>query len=635
MNQISFSQNSYNNKVTPELQKRMDSEEQFGAIDKEKLKQGSIDLAKNTVKDNWATKILRDTFGIEDPKKTFKSIVFTLISVTLLAVIGNKAANPTAKLGLKVDDFLKNNKIYKNISGLFTKIKTNIGSFFKKSETIKDISDTFETKFARPKANMTRGYGQGFVSIFSLTPVDTLKKGFAGKTTDEIADSLKKLVGDEDALKFAKMISEETPIDVNKVFCNDFSNAIRKNFNCKDNKDFFEVLQKLQKGDYGSEFCNIHMKEKGIGGIIGSWWPVNLVDSIGKKVTGGKWKNIGRGNLGDSLIKFNSVNGTLADTKLGSLVQNSVIIPTESISNFVNDKSGLGVMLGAAYINLFNNVQDAPKEKKTATLADDWLGTIGSIAISTPLAFKATYGLASLANLEGKTVPAKVLKGIGKFFNMGLSNKTPKTALGSVGKKLAGLGGGALRFVLIMFVFSSIFSKPIRAGLHKIFGEPYDKDEEERKKQQEMQLNQIIPELGITQGEFIEKINNNPEIIQKIEKSPELMQRVQEDPRVLLDLLDGKELKPKKDFSDIVSQDNYRMSDASIDIINKRNNTVSIKPNSDKSQDKSIDNLTYIPSSAPAPRSTALSEEQLSLYNSLMANSDKILEQVDKIYKYP
>jgi uncharacterized ion transporter superfamily protein YfcC len=62
-----------------------------------------------------------------------------------------------------------------------------------------------------------------------------------------------------------------------------------------------------------------------------------------------------------------------------------------------------------------------------------------------------------------------------------------------------------------MFVFSPIFSKPINAAIHKIFGKPYDPDEAQKAKELEAQKAQVIPELGITQGELMEKIEKNPE----------------------------------------------------------------------------------------------------------------------------
>ena len=260
------------------------------------------------------------------------------------------------------------------------------------------------------------------------------------------------------------------------------------------------------------------------GGFIGSWWPVNFANNIGEKISkslGKKWNGFGKGNLGDSLTKYNAVNGTLAETKAGALVQQLLTVPTESISNFVNDKSGMGVLLSLTIASLYNNVQDAPKNKKVATLADDYVGTLGSIAITTPLAFGATYGLASMSNLEGKNWFTKILKGIGKFFDFGhnrigkngeIINKMPKSKFLASLKRFS---GHALRFALIMFVFQSIFDKPIRNTIHKVFGKPYNTTEEKQ------QNNNISEENNINsaENEFTTQVKHNPQTMEFLHTS--------------------------------------------------------------------------------------------------------------------
>ena len=235
------------------------------------------------------------------------------------------------------------------------------------------------------------------------------------------------------------------------------------------------------------------MAEKGLGGIIGSWHPANFVNKIVSFFTG-KPSAIGRGNLFDSLIKVNAVEGKLADTFLGSLVQKSVIIPTESISNFVNDKSTFGALLCAGILKpLFDKLQDTPKEKRIAVAADDLAGSMGSLAVTTPLACASTYGLATLGNLKGDTFLTKLLKIPGRFFNMGLDKYAAdgskivrqtvknggiiqgiKNFLSGIGRKITNFSGGVLRIWLILFTFGSMFSKPLHKIIHKIFGEPED-----------------------------------------------------------------------------------------------------------------------------------------------------------------
>ncbi|MBQ9245337.1 hypothetical protein IJ182_03620 [bacterium] len=548
MNNI-ISPSVYNQKQIPVS--KIDSQQgNFGAIDTEKLKQDTVEVAQKTeeqVKENWFFRTLRNTFGVKDPKKFTISAALTIATVVGLAAIGNKMADPTAEFGVGVDEKLKANKLFSGISNIAKKVTGGIKSFvLKHSKTARDLEDTFKNRMAKPKTDLTRGYGRGFVSIFSLTPVDIIKKAFApqakdyARLTDEMVNisntlngtgektkkglfhlaskaakgvselswsdyataqekqkeiynkvlgSVKKLVGDTDGGKNARLFTDHIlglgsdKID-NREFCSLLSNAIRENFGCTDNnRKFLNILKGLKAGNIEgldvSEFTNVNMKG---GGIVGSWWPVNIINKIISTVTG-KPSTFGRGRLGDSLIKFNAVNGTLADTQLGKLVQKSVIVPTESISNFVNDKSGLGVGLCTTVMSTYNAAQDAPKGEKGATVADNFVGTIGSIAIATPLAFKTTYGLASLANLKGDGIISGLLKKVGSIFAMGL-DKVAADGSKIVNKShFKGFAGGAMRFILIMFVFSSLFAKPINKLIHKVFGTPSTKKAENKDNQ--------------------------------------------------------------------------------------------------------------------------------------------------------
>lgn len=634
MDKISFKNNVIPNQTTqtPEIQQRMQSQENFGAIDKEKLKQDTVELANKTkegAKENFVFRIMRK-MGSEDPKKTLKSIILTLGTVVGLAVLGNKMSNKTASWGLKVDEVVSNSNWYKKLSGALSGAKNKITGFFKKSKTVSDVANTLtnEATKAKPKADMCRGYGRGFVSIFSLTPVDILKKGF--KDTDSAEKALKKIVGDDKAKTFAAQLfatEKGKGIADNRKFCLELSNAIREKFDCvNDNKKFLDILKEMQTGKIGdvdvSEFKDVIMKEKGFMGTIGSWWPVNIIEKVGKIFK--KDFKFCRGNLGDSLVKYNAVNGTLAKTGLGKLTQKMITVPTESISNFVNDKSGLGVFLCSSIIAMYNSMQDAPKGKKAGVVADDFVGTIGSIAIATPLAFKTTYGLASLANLEGKTFGSKILKGIGKFFNMGLKDGAGK---------LARFGGGALRFGLIMFVFSSMFRKPIDKVVHKIFGKPYNKAEEEQKKAQEAQMNQIIPELGVSQAQLMEKIQKNPAAIERLQSDPQLLAKAQQNPKIIIDLLDGT-YNENAQNTPVVSPTTPKapqLSPANRALLNGTstiNKTPS--PTNNQPQQKIQDTVTYIPSSDFIAKDEYMSAEQSNEINSALARADKVLAQAEK-----
>ena len=483
MNNISL-QNSNTLKLQQQkaLEKQANQPE-FSAIDKDKIKQDTVELAQQgheAVKENWIFSTLRNVFHIKDPKKFLTSLGLTLATVVGLAYIGNKSVNKMTDLGQKVDDFLVDNKFYKGISSFFENAKNKTVETLRKSKTIDDIFDTMQNRKATPKADYARGYGRGFISIFSLTPIDIIntfinhkqsevtkeftdlfgKKGAQSiisslrdeakkgdtieklkevikdenkvnelidklsKSDSEVLTSLKKLFGETKASEFFTQLTG-SKIKDNRKFCSEMTEALADNFNLKDasgkinKKALKNFLVGLKKGSVNnvdlSEFTNITMDQ---GGLISSWWPVNIINSAGKKLFKNSHREFGKGNFGDSMMKFNVVNGSLADTKIGSLVQKSILVPTESVSNFVNDKSGLGAFLCASIMSLYNNVQDAPDDKKFATIADDYIGTIGSIAISTPMAFATTYGLASIGNLKGKTALARLAKNtIGKFFN--------------------------------------------------------------------------------------------------------------------------------------------------------------------------------------------------------------------------
>ena len=62
-----------------------------------------------------------------------------------------------------------------------------------------------------------------------------------------------------------------------------------------------------------------------------------------------------------------------------------------------------------SFIELYKNVQDAPKEQKAATLADEFISGVGSFTLVMPAAGAITYGLATLGNLEGKGILSKIL----------------------------------------------------------------------------------------------------------------------------------------------------------------------------------------------------------------------------------
>lgn len=381
-------------------------------------------------------------------------------------------------------------------------------------------------------------------------------------------ESMKKIVGDSKAKEVLDFITQEGADSVevsNKLLHSIGQNfgVIDKEGKVIDEKGLQTILRQLKAGKITgldgklnidvSEFTNIRMdNNKGPIKIVSDWWPVNFVDDIGRKIRGDKWKPFGRGNLGDSLIKHSIISGQATDTLAGKFTQQLALFPSEAISNFGNDKSGLGFFLCGMIMNLYNNVQDAPKEKKAATMADDFVGSIGNLAIVTPLAVASMYGLATLKNVEGKSFVSKyLLKPVGKFFGAGLDQKWKNVIANPSGSKVkdifrqipgrtVGFAGGLMRLLLVMLVFQGIFNKPFKNVVNKIFGKPYDPAEEEQMKNMQAQaqnMEAVMKDLNLTEEQMVAKLQANPEFVAALQNDPEALKAIQNDPTLLLKLI--------------------------------------------------------------------------------------------------
>jgi len=668
-----------------ELKKRMDSQENFGAIDAQKIKKDTAEFAQKQVKENWLFKIMRNSFGVEDPKKFLISLAGTVTSVALFAWFGNKFAFKSIDVGSSVDKFFKSdNLIAKCYQGAVNKITGLIGGAtnilknnFLTKGVYKDISETFSKRHAKAKWDGARGYGEGFKGIHSMTIVETIGKAFQNNdgtpNLEKATESLTKLVGESKAKDLvAKIFKTAEESSTNIEISRELLEAIDKNFGLGGDKaKLIDILKQLKKGSINgvdvSEFTNITMKTKykGVfdkivgtifGGFVSDWWPANIIDSIGQKtakIFGKTWKPFGKGNLGDAIGKFAAIDGKIADTLPGRIAQKVVVMPTESYSNFVNDKSGMGVLICATSImNLFNNIQDAPKEQKVSTFTNDVVTSMTSFALSTPLAYKATYALASLKNLEGSSIITKILKPVGKFFGMGLDS-IAKDGTKIINKnQFTGKLGGALRFIMIMFVFNSFISKHISNAVAKVFGKPYDPSEAAQQKAEEEQLNQIIPELGISQKELMEKLQNNPQIVEQINSNPQMLQQIQQNPKILLNLLNSN----ASNASNTNSQAQMKLSPLNQAIVNQRKNNQyqQINPNyahqgfrqpndfnavktqqfeqplQQQKTTASLDTATYVPSSQFSAPASSLSPEKIQEINLAMSRADNALSEAEK-----
>ncbi len=654
MEALSF-RNNYIQSQPDNVQKRLESDENFTALDTEKLKQDTVEIAskatgnvKDSVNDTWIVKQLK-RLGVENPKKLMKSIALAVITTVGFAYLGNKLSNKTADLGQTIgDDLIGKSKPYKLLQKGGEWLKKNTLKAINGNKYTKEIYTTLTQKAEHAKLDVARGYGQGFLGIFSLTPIEIMQKAFAKKgiTADNIEQAVellnKKLkIDNKTAQELAEQILGTAKNKLTrKEICSILSQGIKKGFNCSNNKEFLTLLKDMQTNPEFSDFFNITMSDKGLGGIASSWWPANIIN----KITRGKFQRHLTGNLGDSLVKFNVVNGTMADTKVGTFIQRIITIPTESISNFTNDKSGVGAFISAScMIPLYNNVQDAPKEQKLPTVLNDYVSSMGSFAFSLPIAGGVTYGLASLSNLDTKgKVLLRPLKSIGKFFATGLKDTAiTKTGLGGALQRLNGATkgflGGAIRFIMIMFIISPFVSKTINKVVSKIFGKPYDPVEIEKQKKLEEEKNKVVPELGITQGELQQRIEKNPDAIKKMQSDPDLVKAIDKNPKLLLDLLDNKEInvqealaKPKSTSQSPMLQSTIKNGKAPISNKAELFGTKKQEKTAQEEDERPTDSATYIPSSQFSAPKQELSTEIIQEYERIMTGADKALKNAER-----
>ncbi len=726
MSSISFGNLTTNNQqLSPELQKRIESQENFTAIDKEKLKQDTVELtakAQEKVKDNFIFRILRN-LGVEDPKKFLISVGLTFATIVGFAFLGNKSSNFTAKLGTMVDEWLKKPKM-KWVSDIGGKISGFFGGIGKKVKNafplIDEISQKVKAKAIKPKNPMAKAQCSGIVYQFACAVIESIqgifygsqkklakdsigllkhtvngkahkfdfKKVFefvkeiaaSGKTKEELIDLAKLSVEDlkvkveaeeiteglakfvksidfdDDGQKFIdsvldlaknqkeslfKLMEKANKADIADIykeavldsaddrveFARKLTENIRKSLpeDQRSNKGLLAFFNKVQKGNVGPEFKDINMVHG-----MDSWCTTNWIDNLGQKLFKDKWKNVSKANLGSALIKFNAVNGDLAESGLGKFVQAAPTIVTESISNYVCDKAWINAMVIPSFIGLYNNVQEAPKEQKAATLASSFVSDVGSLTVVMPTAGAITYGIANLSKLQGNGILKTPLRWIGNLFAMGLKHGA---------KPSSKLFGGIFRLIMIMFVFTGMISKPIEKLVQKIFGKPYNKEEAEKERQLEEQKKQIVPELGITQGELMEKIEKNPAAMQKLQTDPKLLKALEREPKILLDLLDNKEVDADAVLKatsltggKILSPANSKYLNNSTNMVS--NNSTSKAPAPSVVQEQKtaaqVDTVTYVPSSEYIAKSSDLTPEQQSQYHAMMAKSDEVLKMAEK-----
>ena len=654
MEAINF-RNNYIQSQPDDIKKRLESNENFTALDTEKLKQDTLELtnkAKENANENFIFKTLRN-FGVNDPKKFLKSVAMSIGAVIGVAILGNKLTNPARKLGHSIDKFLTGDnavgKCRNAVINFFKKTGKNISTKLKKPKVIENAKKALENPVER-KWNLFRGFENGAKGLFANTNIETIENAIS-KDKNKAIETLTNLFNGDSA-RAERVIADMTSMDKIK-FSDKLLSEIANANECKiGSKEFGDILKKLSDGGFGDGLRFIKMAGKSEPSIIGKimnfpvkfmgdWWPANAINAASKKFRGKEIQAL-QGDLGDSLMKYAAVRGKLGQTLPSKIVQIIPPLVGDQVSNFVNDKSGFGVLLCANLIGNFNKLQDAPKEKKVTTAANDVAsGSLHWLA-AMPIAYGAVYGAASLSKMEGKDILTRLGRTIGKFFAVGLNSKEVtatgiKGALQRLAKNSKGLFGGIMRFALVAFVMQPFVGKYIDKLCAKIFGKPYDPAEAQKQKQLEEQRNTVIPELGITQGELQDKITKNPAAIQKLQTNPELVKAIDKSPKLMLDLLDNKEInleelkKPKANTQSPMLQNMIKNGKTntsnSADLFGSKNKK---KDKTQEEEYKPKDSATYIPSSAFTAPPQPLSDKTLGEYNRLMAQSDRVLKAAEK-----
>ena len=512
-------------------------------IESEKIKSKLYEEIKNS----QIAAGLNTVYGIDfdKPKKTLISIACSVAAVVVFGILGNKLTKPAAKLANEVDAVLLGDNILGKTRGKIADYLNKGLDAVKqmpKPKLIENAKQALKNP-VKQKWNLFRGLENGAKGLFSNTIVETIDTAME-KNKDNTLKTLKNLFNG-DIEKVNKLLELKTTMP--KVQLADkLIDEIAAANNCVgDTRKLTQVFEKISNGKFGDGLINVKMDK---GGFFGSWWPANFINGIYKKITKTDCKYL-QADLGDSLIKYAAVRGKLAKTLPAKIIQIVPPLVGDQISNFVNDKSGFGIFLCLNLVNNFNNLQDAPKEKRVTTAVNDAVSGSLSWLINFPLAYGAIYSLASLSKMEGNDILTKLTRGVGKFVAIGLDKP------GKFGG-LSGVFGGLMRFGLFFFVFTPFIGKQINKLCAKIFGKPYDSEEAERLRKIQEEKNKIIPELGITQGELEEKIMNNPKAIQTLEEDSELAQKIIQNPKLLVDLLDGKEIKDEKPSDKKFDQNN-------------------------------------------------------------------------------
>ncbi|MDD3236958.1 MAG: hypothetical protein PHV37_02535 [Candidatus Gastranaerophilales bacterium] len=513
---------------------------------------------KNFFENSSLTKFLKDKKNLVTPK-------LQLVKQTLRGTKGEvlDTATDTLRAMLKEQDvYSALQKLTKGkvdataVEKLLSDIKSSPLKKADKSkifEALRGLTEKGLTKDGKSVIEEVLKSNDGKTEILS----STLKKLTKSDNVDDLVDAVRKIAADDSSKfdNFEKIYSE-----------------ITKSFRGKDGK-IKDVNKFLEAFGENSEFAKIIQQTEG--GFM-----------AGQKV-----------NLAEAIKKYAILNGDTATTKAGQKLQQISLRGIEAMSNGVASKTAMGYLMGLyIYNGVMNKTQDAPKGERVSTFADEAVSDMGSYMML-PLAGGLMYKAASLKNwgikpqnieslakaakdaLSAATPEAKqayksALKAAKKDGNI-LQKLVRKTASvlavgleknplkGNFANKLRGIGGGTLRFIVMMFAISPMLMKPVMKLCHRLFGTPTEVKNEEAKKKAEKQGKSTIdttPANASKDGStnYLDmmtnkqanaqntSINNAPTPAQKQNNSPVQPQGAQ---NLSQDAIDAKKIKKEDDKS--------------------------------------------------------------------------------------
>jgi hypothetical protein len=475
-----------------------------------------VQVAKEQVSDSTAGRMMMGIPSTPEEWRQFLPYLGTGLGaswgITKLANLGAKGNFEDSflyKAGKAIDNsFLVKNPATSGISSWFKQTKQSIKNFLLKSDSVKKIADTVKIG-AEPKIEMAKSF----------------LRGFLGQSIDEVMDGVKHLPESITSKHGLKSVVDQLKAGT------------------IDNAKAYEQIAKELKNLPINEIQKITVAK------TSSFQ--NLWNLFGLSKT----KNI---NLNRSINKLKFLEGKGAQSGLGKTIQSLFLKVSDAMGGGVVGGS-FGIVMNAVFLGVaLKQASEAPKGEKVSTFMEEMSGNmIGGYLMMAPIGnffYKKLVGLKYLGinkevyqnaikNLAermntckmSKEVYKEAAKGIkamaktdiqwylkplrfiGKALGTGIDKIPALTGGGKFWNRIKGIGGGTMRFALIMFVLMPPVTKAFMKLSHMIFGKPtvsqtdkdYEEKMEERRKQRE----------GIKTPE--KELSSNPKVKEMFDKLKE------------------------------------------------------------------------------------------------------------------